>query len=142
MLALSSLFAAAFFAATLIPAQSEAVLLGLIWADAHPVALLLLVATAGNVLGSVVNWLLGGYLAHVAARRWFPFSSAQVQRASQWYQRWGYWSLLASWMPIIGDPLTLAAGVLKEPLWRFLVIVTIAKGGRYLLLAAAALNYL
>ncbi len=142
MLALSSLFAAAFFAATLIPAQSEAVLLGLIWADAHPAALLLLVATAGNVLGSVVNWLLGGYLAHVAARRWFPFSPAQVQRASQWYQRWGYWSLLASWMPIIGDPLTLAAGVLKEPLWRFLVIVTVAKGGRYLLLTAAALNYL
>ncbi|MEX3314670.1 YqaA family protein [Sulfitobacter sp. PS-8MA] len=142
MLALSSLFAAAFFAATLIPAQSEAVLLGLIWAEAHPVALLLLVATAGNVLGSLVNWLLGRYLALVATRRWFPFSPAQLRRASDWYQRWGYWSLLASWMPLIGDPLTLAAGVLKEPLWRFLLIVTLAKGGRYLLLAAAALNAL
>lgn len=142
MLALSSLFAAAFFAATLIPAQSEAVLLGLIWAEAHPVALLLLVATAGNVLGSLVNWLLGRYLALVANRRWFPFSPAQLRRASDWYQRWGYWSLLASWMPVIGDPLTLAAGVLKEPLWRFLLIVTLAKGGRYLLLAAAALNAL
>jgi len=142
MLALTSLFAAAFFAATLIPAQSEAVLLGLIWADAHPVALLLTVATVGNVFGSVLNWIIGRYLGHFAGRRWFPFTTPQVARASDWYQRWGFWSLLASWVPIIGDPLTLAAGVLKEPLWRFLLVVTVAKGGRYLVLAAAAQNYL
>lgn len=142
MLALLSLFATAFFAATLIPAQSEAVLLGLVWADVHPVALLLVVATAGNVLGSVLNWILGRYLSHFADRRWFPFSAAQVARASDWYQRWGYWSLLASWVPIIGDPLTLAAGAMNERLWRFLLIVTLAKGGRYIVLVAATLNYL
>ena len=142
MLSLLSLFMAALLAATLIPAQSEAVLLGLIWAGAHPVALLLIAATAGNVLGSLLNWILGRYMSAYADRRWFPASPKQVSRASNWYRRWGYWSLLASWVPIIGDPLTLVAGVLKEPLWRFLVIATLAKGGRYVVLALAALNYL
>ena len=61
-----------------------------------------------------------------------------MARASGWYQRWGYWSLLASWVPIIGDPLTLAAGILREPLWRFILIVTFAKGGRYLVLILIA----
>ncbi|MEP2845606.1 MAG: DedA family protein, partial [Alphaproteobacteria bacterium] len=68
----------------------------------------------------------------------FPFSARQMGRASGWYQRWGYWSLLASWVPIIGDPLTLAAGMMREPLWRFLLIVTLAKGGRYLVLILLA----
>ena len=97
-----------------------------------------MVATLGNVLGSVLNWLLGRYLSHFADHRWFPFSARQMARASGWYQRWGYWSLLASWVPIIGDPLTLAAGMMREPLWRFLLIVTLAKGGRYLVLILLA----
>lgn len=135
MLALAGLFAAAALAATLVPAQSEAVLVGLILNGAHPVALLLTVATAGNVLGAVVNWALGRALARFADRRWFPFTPAQLERASARYRRWGYWSLFGSWLPIVGDPLTLVAGVAREPLWRFLLIVTLAKGGRYLVLA-------
>lgn len=137
MLALSGLFLAALLAATLIPAQSEAVLAGLVLAGSHPVWLLLAVATLGNVLGAVVNWGLGRFLIHYADRSRFPFSPAQIVRAQAWYGRWGWPSLLGSWLPIVGDPLTFAAGTMKEPLWRFLIVVTAAKLGRYVALTAA-----
>ncbi len=136
MSALLGLFLAAFVAATLIPAQSEAVLVALILQGLHPVWLLLGVATLGNVLGSVINWGLGRWMMRHAGRRWCPASPGALERASAWYQRWGWPSLLASWVPVMGDPLTLAAGMLREPLWRFPAIVTLAKGGRYLVLAA------
>ncbi len=129
---------AALVAATLLPAQSEAVLAGLLIGGAHPVWLLLTVATAGNVLGSVLNWAAGRYLMHFSDRRWFPVSRARLDQAAAWYGKWGRLSLLGSWVPVIGDPLTLAAGVLREPLWRFALIVTIAKGGRYLVVAGIA----
>lgn len=135
MIGLAGLFLAAFAAATLIPAQSEAVLVALILSASHPVWLLVSVATVGNVLGSVVNWAMGRFLIRFSDRRWFPFSQAQMDKATGWYARWGRWSLLAAWVPVIGDPLTLVAGVLREPLWRFVLIVTLAKGGRYLVLA-------
>ena len=135
MIELGGLFLAAFAAATLIPAQSEAVLVALILSANQPVWLLLLVATVGNVLGSAVNWAMGRFLFRFAGRRWFPASVTQIDRATGWYARWGHWSLLASWVPVIGDPLTLVAGVLREPFGRFLLIVTLAKGGRYLVLA-------
>ncbi|MFN4155769.1 MAG: YqaA family protein [Paracoccaceae bacterium] len=140
MLALAGLFLAALVAATLIPAQSEAVLVALIVQGVHPVWLLLVVATAGNVLGSVVNWVMGRFLIRYSDRRWFPFSQRQMDKATRWYARWGYWSLLGAWLPVIGDPLTLVAGVLCEPLWRFVLIVTPAKGGRYLVLAWIAVH--
>lgn len=129
------MFLAAFAAATLLPAQSEAVLVALILAANQPVWVLLLVATVGNVLGSAVNWGMGRLLIRFADRPWFPVSKPQMDKATAWYARWGHWSLLASWVPVIGDPLTLVAGVLREPFWRFALIVTIAKGGRYLVLA-------
>lgn len=135
MIELGGLFLAAFAAATLIPAQSEAVLVALILAANQPVWLLLCVATVGNVLGSAVNWAMGRFLIRFADRRWFPASKVQMDKATGWYALWGYWSLLASWVPVIGDPLTLVAGVLREPFWRFVLIVTLAKGGRYLVLA-------
>lgn len=138
MIALLGLFAAALLAATLLPAQSEAVLVGLVLASGHSVWLLLAVATAGNVLGSIINWGLGRGLVHFADRRWFPTAPERLVQATRWYHRWGHWSLLASWVPIIGDPLTLVAGVLREPLWRFVLIVTLAKGGRYLALVLIA----
>lgn len=141
MLALFGLFFAALLAATLVPAQSEAVLVGLLWSDLHPIWLLILVATVGNVFGSAINWLLGRYLSHFSDRHWFPVPAKRMEQASRWYQRWGYWSLLGSWLPIIGDPLTLAAGVLREPAWRFLLIVACAKAGRYLMLVKIALEY-
>lgn len=95
-------------------------------------------ASAGNVLGSTVNWALGRAAARFRERRWFPVSAAAMARAEGWYRRWGRWSLLLSWAPVIGDPLTLAAGALREPLGPFLLLVTLAKTGRYVALALAA----
>lgn len=135
------LFLAAFGAATLLPLQSEAVLAGLLLAGQQPIASLLLVATAGNVLGSALNWLLGRYLEHWREKRWFPVSADRLQRAQQAYHRYGRWSLLLSWVPLIGDPLTVVAGVMREPFWSFLLIVLLAKAGRYLALAALTLGW-
>lgn len=136
------LFTSALVAATILPMQSEAVLVALLGSGGRPVWALLLVATLGNVLGSVINWLLGRYLLHFRDRRWFPASDRQLDRAQAWYRRYGRWSLLGSWLPLVGDPLTVVAGVLKEPLLPFLLLVTLAKGGRYLILAALALAWL
>lgn len=135
---LLGLFMSAFGAATLLPLQSEAVLVGLL-VDVHPAGLLVAIAIAGNVLGSVVNWLLGGYIEHFRDRRWFPITDAQRHRAQTFYHRYGKWSLLLSWVPIIGDPLTVVAGLMREPLHSFVGIVLLAKLGRYLVLTAVTL---
>ncbi|WP_312484345.1 YqaA family protein [Stutzerimonas nitrititolerans] len=136
------LFLAALLAATILPLQSEAALVGLLLSDAFAPWVLLLVATTGNVLGSVINWLLGRSLERFRDRRWFPVSASGLARAQRGYQRYGRWSLLLSWVPLIGDPLTVIAGTLREPLWSFLLLVTLAKGARYLVLAALTLGWL
>ena len=130
------LFLAALGAATLLPMQSETVLVGMLLSQAYPAVVLLSVATAGNVLGSILNWLLGRSIIRLRHKRWFPASEAQLEKAQRFYLKYGYWSLLLSWVPLIGDPLTLIAGVLREPLWRFVLIVIVAKGARYLVVAA------
>jgi membrane protein YqaA with SNARE-associated domain len=135
------LFVAALGSATLLPLQSEAVLVGLLLAEAHAVWALLTVATVGNVLGAVVNWSIGRGLEHYRHRRWFPVSAHRLTQAQDFYRRTGHWSLLLSWVPIVGDPLTLIAGLLREPLWRFLGLVTLAKGGRYVVLSALVLGW-
>ena len=135
-----SLFLAAFAAATLVPAQSEAVLIGLLASNTFSPVALLLVATLGNVLGSLINWLLGRSVERLKHKRWFPVSERQLARAQDSYHRYGRWSLLLSWVPIIGDPLTVVAGMLREPLWSFILLVTLAKGARYLVLAALTLG--
>ncbi|MEC4773888.1 YqaA family protein [Burkholderia cenocepacia] len=120
LLTYGGLFAVSMVAATLLPLQSEAVLAGLLLAGREPVWALVLVAGVGNVAGSAINWALAKVLDAAAER---------------WYARYGRWSLLLSWAPVIGDPLTMIAGVLREPLPTFLAIVTIAKVGRYLAVA-------
>jgi membrane protein YqaA with SNARE-associated domain len=137
----ASLFTAAFVAATVLPAQSEAVLASLLLTQSYPVGYLLAAASAGNVLGSVVNWLLGRGIERLRDRSWFPSSPKALHRAQQWYQRYGKWSLLLSWMPIIGDPLTIVAGVMREPLATFLLLVTLAKVARYVALTAIVLHW-
>lgn len=134
------LFSAAFLAATLLPAQSEAVLVGLILADRYPLIALLIIATLGNVSGSVANWLIGRFIEHFRHRPWFPVSEKSLARAEAWYRRYGLWSLLLAWMPVIGDPITVIAGVLRTPFPIFVVLVTIAKLGRYLVLSAVTLG--
>lgn len=142
LVAYGTLFLTAFVAATLFPAGSEAVLVGLLVAGDLPVASLLAVATLGNVLGSFVNWGLGRWIEHFRDRPWFPVKASALSRAQAWYQRYGKWSLLLSWAPIIGDPLTLAAGLMRERLGVFLALVTLAKFGRYLILTLVTLSIL
>ncbi|PZQ85077.1 MAG: hypothetical protein DI549_02785 [Ancylobacter novellus] len=137
--AYATLFASALVAATLLPMQSEAVLVGMLLAGGQPAWVLIAVATAGNVLGSLVNWWLGRFIEHFRDRRWFPVTPERLEQAQGWYRRYGRWSLLLAWAPIIGDPLTMVAGLLREPLPVFLVLVTLAKLGRYLVLAALTL---
>jgi membrane protein YqaA with SNARE-associated domain len=129
---LAGLFASAFLSATLLPGSSEAALLALLAMGKSHAPTLIAVATVGNVLGSVVNWLIGGFLAHFRDRRWFPIDQKSYDRAASWYGRFGVWSLLLSWVPFIGDPLTVIAGIMREPFWSFLPIVALAKGARYI----------
>ncbi|MBA8902560.1 YqaA family protein [Phyllobacterium sp. P30BS-XVII] len=132
----AGLFAAAFAAATILPMQSEALLAGLLLSHSYPASALIAVASVGNVLGSMVNWLLGRGIEQFRGRKWFPASEAQLDRATRWYQRYGKWTLLLSWVPVIGDPLTVIAGVLREPIWSFVLLVAIAKTVRYLVVFA------
>jgi membrane protein YqaA with SNARE-associated domain len=134
-----TLFLVAFASATLVPGQSEAVLVGLLLAG-HPPWLLLAIASAGNVLGSVLNWILGRGLERFRDRRWFPVKPQMLNRAQGWYARYGKWSLLLSWAPVVGDPLTIVAGVMRERFGVFLLLVTVAKAGRYLVLVLATLQ--
>lgn len=127
-----ALFASAFLAATLLPMQSELLLLGLLKLQQNSIVGLIAVASVGNVLGACVNWYLGGQLERFYQHRFFPFNAEQIEKAQQFYQKYGWWSLFLSWLPIVGDPLTLIAGVLKERFWRFLLVVGIAKTARYL----------
>ncbi|MGB3500540.1 MAG: YqaA family protein [Mesorhizobium sp.] len=134
------MFVAAFVAATLLPAQSEALLAALAVKGGVSVIALIAVASLGNVLGSLVNWLIGRGVDRFRDRKWFPVGPPALSKAVGWYGRYGRWSLLLSWMPVIGDPLTLAAGVLREPLWSFLLLVSVAKTARYIVIAAAAIG--
>lgn len=126
------LFISAFGAATLLPLQSEAVLLGAFVQGKYAALPLIAIASLGNILGSCVNWWLGLKIERYKNKTWFPVSEAKMLQAQGIYQKYGYWSLLLSWTPIIGDPITLIAGLLKENFWRFLLLVSVAKTGRYL----------
>ncbi|WP_374572736.1 YqaA family protein [Acinetobacter sp.] len=132
MTALLLLFLSAFGAATLLPLQSEAVLLGLLMNGSHEAGMLIAAASLGNILGSCVNWWLGLKIEHYKDKKWFPVSAGKMQQAQGIYRKYGFWSLLLSWVPVIGDPITLIAGLLKESFPRFLLMVSIAKIGRYL----------
>ncbi|TBR13075.1 MAG: DedA family protein [Lysobacter sp.] len=141
LLTYAGLLAIAFASATILPLQSEALLAALLVARRDPVALVL-VATVGNVAGSTVNWWLGRRLAALRRPGWLRISDASLQRAGERYRRYGKWSLLLSWVPVIGDPLTLMAGFLNERLTTFLMLVTIAKSVRYVLVTLIVLGLL
>lgn len=137
MIELAGLFAAAFLSATLLPGSSEAALAAALATGRAGLGEALIVATAGNTLGSCANWLLGFYVARWRGSRWFPVKDKDFDRYCGLYQRYGLWSLLASWVPIIGDPLTVMAGVFRTPLRLFVPIVAFAKLLRYLAVAGA-----
>ncbi len=138
--AYAGLFAISLISATILPAQSEAGLVALILSGQYSTLLLVAVASIGNILGSLVNWALGIGIERFRHRRWFPVGEAALDRAQRWYRRYGKWSLLGSWLPIVGDPITVVAGVMREPLPVFLALVTIAKTARYAVLAVITLG--
>ncbi|MFD0916219.1 YqaA family protein [Pseudahrensia aquimaris] len=136
-----ALFLAAFVAATLFPAQSEAVLVGMLASDRYSVVALVVVASVGNTLGSVVNYWLGRWVETFSDRKWFPVRAAALEKAKDWYRHYGRWSLLLAWAPFIGDPITVAAGVLRERFSIFLVLVAISKTCRYIALTILTLGW-
>ncbi len=135
MIALVGLFLAALLAATPIPFNSEVVFIPLQVAG-WPVATLILVASLGNILGSCVTYAMGRGLGHYRDHPRFPIRPVQMARAEVWFQRWGLWSLLLAWAPG-GDVLVAVAGLLRVPFAVFLLLVSIAKTGRYVVLALA-----
>ena len=128
---LTGLFISAFLSATVLPMGSEGVLASLLLGGGAPV-ILVVTATAGNVLGSLVNYAMGYWANQGWLKRQKPGIMA---RAEQRFRRHGRWSLLLAWVPIIGDPLTLIAGVLRVNLLWFLALVTVGKALRYIVLS-------
>ncbi|GHF21039.1 membrane protein [Kordiimonas sediminis] len=126
-----TLFSNAFIAATLLPAFSELAFAALLTKGQYSPFLLFLAVTSGNILGACVNWWLGMRLHDFQTKRWFPFTPAQIDKASNQFARYGVWSLLFAWLPVIGDPLTLIAGVLNTRFSLFLVLVGFGKAIRY-----------
>ena len=134
------LFLSAFLSATLLPGSSEALLTGLVLADQGAPWLLLTAAVTGNVLGSLVNWVCGRFLAAFRDRTWFPISPRRYAQAAGWFERYGVWSLLFAWAPVVGDPLTVVAGALRVGFLPFLLLVTVGKVVRYLFILWVALS--
>ena len=126
---LGGLFASAFLSSTLLPGGSEAVLAALRLNSAHDPLTLLVVATAGNTLGGMTSWGIG----YLVARRWAAGDvlKPEQQRAVNWLQRHGSPILLLSWLPVVGDPLCLAAGWLRMNVWLSMVFIALGKGVRY-----------
>ncbi|UPT78329.1 DedA family protein [Sulfurovum sp. XGS-02] len=124
-----TLFAVAFLSATLLPLGSEGLLLYDI-SQNYSLILLWIFATLGNTLGAMVNYWLGlkgeTYLEEKG-----HLSAQKMEKARGFFDRYGGWTLLLSWAPIIGDPLTFIAGVLRYKFKWFATIVAVAKGTRY-----------
>jgi len=127
------LFTISFLAATVLPFSSELTLAGLIATSNYNNLFLLIVASLGNILGSIINWTLGFYSRNLTTKKWFPFKDKQIEKSSQWFSKFGKWSLLFAWVPIIGDPLTLVAGLLRVRFLDFIILVAIGKVSRYLI---------
>ena len=138
--ALAGLFISALIAATLFPAASEAVLVTLLLETSIPPVLLVVIASLGNIGGSTINWWLGKQVEHFQHKPWFPVKPLSLAKAKIRFNKYGEWSLLLSWVPVIGDPLTVVTGILEMPIKRFLFFVAIAKIGRYTLLTLVTLG--
>ena len=140
--AYSSLFISSFLSSTILPGHSEITLTTLILLEKYSQFLLIFFASFGNMLGSVINWYLGFHITKFFNKSWFPFKKKQLDKASLWYLKYGKWSLLFSWVPIIGDPLTIVAGIFRVPLVIFITIVSISKVLRYIFVVYVALKFL
>ena len=138
------LFIIAFISATLIPAATEVFLLAMTGVGYSMVGILI-VATAGNFLGAVFNYTLGWRGINFIQKSRFAPKPEHIDRAQSLFKRWGTPILFFSWIPFIGDPLTVVAGIVRTPLRSFLVLVL---AGRFLRYAAilfagnAAVNWI
>ena len=119
-----------------LPASSELVLTGLLAARQGDVSSLIVAATVGNVLGAIINFFVGRYVSDLAGRRWFPVTEQQMERASTHFQRYGVWILLMTWLPVLGDVISVVAGLLRTDFKLFLVLMSIGKFVRYVVIAA------
>ncbi|WP_017444962.1 YqaA family protein [Gayadomonas joobiniege] len=137
MLSYFILFASSFLAATVLPFYSEVILFSML-RQGEPAWLLLLLATSGNTLGSVVNFYLGWYLLKFKDKKWFYFKDSQIKRSQIWFQKYGVWSLLFAWLPLGGDVLTLIAGIMRVNLWLFILLVGLGKFFRYVVVMYVA----
>ena len=126
--------------ATIIPFGSEAYLASLIILNKYNVILLLISASFGNVLGSVFNWICGYYSGYFVKKKWFPINQKKIDKASFFFKKYGKWSLLLGWLPFIGDPITFVAGTLRYSFLPFLLLVSIGKIGRYLIVYLLSIN--
>jgi len=133
------LFIAAFLAATVLPLSSEIVLSALLLGGVSPITLVV-VATTGNVLGSVTNYALGYWANLVVVKKWLGMSEDDLQRAEKRFTKYGMLSLCFAWVPIIGDPLTVLAGMLRVRLHWFLILVTVGKLLRYVVISYMVLQ--
>ena len=131
------LFVAAFLAATILPLSSEVVLSALLISGLSPIALVA-IATTGNVLGSLTNYALGYWASLEVIKRWLKISEEEFVRAGQRFARYGLFSLCFAWVPIIGDPFTVIAGILRIRLLWFIVLVTAGKLMRYIVISYLA----
>ena len=130
-----SLFTISFLAATILPFSSELMLASMLSIENYNKTLLITFSSLGNILGSVFNWVLGFYFIKLQNKKWFPFNQEQISKSSQWFEKYGKWSLLFAWVPIIGDPLTFVAGTMKTKFFIFLILVGIGKISRYLFIS-------
>jgi membrane protein YqaA with SNARE-associated domain len=136
------LFTSSFASSTILPGHSEITLTALITQKKYEIFYLVFFASLGNVLGSVLNWYLGLYFLKFKNKKWFPFKENHINKVSKSFLKYGKWSLLLSWVPFIGDALTLVAGMFRVPLHQFIIIVSVAKIGRYIFVSLIALSIL
>lgn len=133
------LFLSAFLAATILPLSSEVVLSALLLNGLSPISLVM-IATVGNVLGSIINYVMGRWLGLHVIKRWLRLSDQEFDKAEQRFAKYGLWSLCLAWVPVIGDPLTVMAGVLRVRFIWFLLLVTLGKLGRYVVISYITLQ--
>ncbi len=134
-----SLFLLSFCASTLLPLGSEWLLVALLLEGANPLNTVL-VATLGNSLGAATSYLIGRGGSAWLIEKLLRIDPPRQQRAADWFNRYGSWSLLLSWLPVVGDPLCLVSGMLKTAPLRFALLVTTGKGLRYLTVALLTLQ--
>lgn len=126
-----SIFTISLLAATLLPLSSEATLL--YYRERDDIWMLFLFAGFGNVLGSIINYFIGKKGTEYLLKR-KKLSATAIEKSEVYFQKYGIYALLFSWLPIIGDPLTFVAGSLHYDIKRFIAIVSLAKFGRYCIL--------